>query len=86
MKKIFLKLFLICTFKDPNLAGNLTNLSENLFKKLNSAEFMEFVFSKSESVMNGCHGSHGRMSWMEDAHTSLKEDRSESHGWMSWMS
>ena len=26
MKMIFLKLFLICTFKDPNLAENLTNL------------------------------------------------------------
>ena len=40
----FLKLFLICTFKDPNLAEKLTNLAENLFKKLNSTEFMEFVF------------------------------------------
>ena len=37
MKMIFLKLFLICTFKDPNLVEHLT-------KKSNSAEFMEFVF------------------------------------------
>ena len=28
----FLKLFLICTFKDPNLAEKLTNLAENLKK------------------------------------------------------
>ena len=32
MKMILLKLFLICTFKDPNLAENLTNLAENLLK------------------------------------------------------
>ena len=44
---IFLKLFLICTFKDQNLAENLTNLAENLFLKLNSAEFVELVFSMS---------------------------------------
>ena len=37
MKMTFLKLFIIGMFKDPNLA-------ENLFKKLNSTEFMEFVF------------------------------------------
>ena len=47
MNMIFLTLVLICTFKDPNLAENLTNLSTNLFKKLNLAEFMELVFSKS---------------------------------------
>ena len=39
MKITFLKLFLLCTFKDPNLA--------EINKKFNSAEFMEFVFSKS---------------------------------------
>ena len=43
----FLKLFLICTFKDPNLAENL-NLGGKSFKNLNSTEFMEFVFSKSD--------------------------------------
>ena len=48
MKSTFLKLFLICTFKDPNLAEKLTNSTENLFKKLNFTEFMEFVFSRSD--------------------------------------
>ena len=48
MKITFLKLFLICTFKDPNLAEKFKKkMAENLFKKLNSTEFMEFVFSKS---------------------------------------
>ena len=28
----FLKVFLICTFKDPNLVEKLTNLAENLLK------------------------------------------------------
>ena len=28
----FFNLFLICTFKDPNLVENLTNLAENLWK------------------------------------------------------
>ena len=51
---IFLKLFLTCTFKDINLAENLTNLAENLFFKLNYAEFMEFVFSKSASTISFC--------------------------------
>ena len=32
MKIICLKLFLICTFKDPNLAEDLTNLAENLLR------------------------------------------------------
>ena len=41
---IFLELFLIWMFKDPNFAKNLTK-----FKILNSAEFMEFVFFKSAS-------------------------------------
>ena len=41
---VFLKLFLICMFKDPNLVENLTNLAEILLKKLNYAEFMELVF------------------------------------------
>ena len=44
----FLELFLVCTFKDPKLAEKSTNLAENQKKKLNSAEFMEFVFSKSD--------------------------------------
>ena len=34
MKMIFLKVFLTCTFKDPNLAEKFTNLAENLFKKV----------------------------------------------------
>ena len=50
MKMTFLKLFLICTFIDPNLAEKITNLAENLKKKLNSMEFMEFVFSRSVTV------------------------------------
>ena len=32
MNMIFLKLFLIYTFKDPNLTENLINLAENLLK------------------------------------------------------
>ena len=32
MKMIFLKLFVIGTFKDANLAEKLTNLAENLLK------------------------------------------------------
>ena len=47
MKMTFLKLFLICTFKDPKLVEKWTNFTENPKKKLNSAEFMEFVISKS---------------------------------------
>ena len=46
MKRILVKVFLICTFKDPNLAENFTNWGK-IFFKLNSAEFMEFFFSKS---------------------------------------
>ena len=46
MKMTILKIFLNCTFKDPNLAEKLTNLEETLKTKLNSPEFMEFVFSK----------------------------------------
>ena len=34
MKKIFFKLFLICTFKDPDLAEKFTYLAENIFFKL----------------------------------------------------
>ena len=49
MKIIFLKLFLICMFKDRNLAENLTNLED--FFLFNSAEFMEFVFSKSDHIL-----------------------------------
>ena len=37
------KVFLICMFEDANLAEKWTNLAE----KLNSIEFVEFVFSKS---------------------------------------
>ena len=48
MKLTFLKLFLICSFKESNLAGKRTNLAEISVKKLNSMEFMEFVFSKSD--------------------------------------
>ena len=44
----FLKLFLICSFKESNLAGKRTNLAQIPVKKLNSMEFMEFVFSKSD--------------------------------------
>ena len=44
------KVYLICTFKNPNLAEKLTNLMENLNKKLISTEFMEFIFSKSDMV------------------------------------
>ena len=35
MKIVFLKLFLICMFKDANLAEKLTNLAENLLKSWN---------------------------------------------------
>ena len=44
----FLKLFL-SMFKNPNLADIFKNLVEK--KKMNSAGFMEFVFSKSEAKM-----------------------------------
>ena len=47
MKMTFLKLFLIRTFKDPNLAEKLANFSEKTRRQLSSAEIMEFVFSKS---------------------------------------
>ena len=48
----FLKLFQICTFKSLNLAESFTNMAESFTnmaekeeeKKLNSVEFMEFVF------------------------------------------
>ena len=43
----FLKLFLSSMFKHPNLADIFKNLAE---KKLNSAEFMEIVFSKSAAI------------------------------------
>ena len=46
MKMIILKLFLICMFKDANFAEKFKNLVE----KLNSLEFIEFVFSKSVTV------------------------------------
>ena len=32
MKLLFLNLFLICMFKDANLAEKLPNLAENIFK------------------------------------------------------
>ena len=53
MKMIFLKLFLICTFEDPIMTENWTNLADNPKKKLNAAEFMEFVFSKSKIGLFG---------------------------------
>ena len=53
MKITFLKLFQICMFKNPNLADIFTNFAEKREKKLNSAEFMEFVFFKSGT---GHHG------------------------------
>ena len=43
---LFLKLFLICMFKDSRLAEKWINFAENTKKKY-FAEFMEFVFSKS---------------------------------------
>ena len=45
-----LKLFLICTFKKPNLADIFFKFAIKSYKMLNSAEFMEFVFSKSGLV------------------------------------
>ena len=42
-----LKSFLICTFKDPNLAKNFTNLAENLKKKLTPRSSWSSFFSKS---------------------------------------
>ena len=48
MKMTFLEVFLNCMFKDPKLAEKWTNLAENLNKQLNLAEFMEFVFFKSD--------------------------------------
>ena len=44
MKMTFLKLFLICMFKEPNLAEKKYKFGGKSFKKLNSAEFMEFFF------------------------------------------
>ena len=41
MKMPFLKLFLICRFKNLNLSKNLTE------KKISSMAFMKFVFSMS---------------------------------------
>ena len=43
----FFKLFLICPFKERNLAKKKDKFGGKSVKKLNSAEFMEFVFSKS---------------------------------------
>ena len=43
----FLKIFLIFTFKDANLADKFTNLAKKTYENLNSVEFMESVFSKS---------------------------------------
>ena len=47
MKMTILELFLVCSFKDPKLAEKWTNLEENPDKKINSTEFIKFVFSKS---------------------------------------
>ena len=46
LKMTFLNLFLVCTFKDPQLAEKLTKFAVNP-KKMNFAEFMEFVFCNS---------------------------------------
>ena len=43
----FIKLFFICTFKDPKLAKKINQFDGKSKKKLNSADFVEFVFSKS---------------------------------------
>ena len=49
MKMVFSKIFTICTCKDPNLAEKFTNFMENEGEKLNSIEFVEFVYSKSSA-------------------------------------
>ena len=43
----FLELFPICTFKDQKLANKIYQFGRKSKKKLNSTEFMEFIFSKS---------------------------------------
>ena len=39
--------YLLIALMDPKFAQKWTNLAENPKKKLNSAKFMKFVFSKS---------------------------------------
>ena len=41
---MFLKLFIICMFKDVNLAKKMKKNGGKYFFNLNSMEFMEFVF------------------------------------------
>ena len=44
MKMLFFKVFLICMFKDPNLAENLTNLAVNLLKNWTQRNSLSFFF------------------------------------------
>ena len=52
VKMVFIKLFLICTLKDKNVAENWTNLAESL-KKMGSAEPVEPAFCNTAHVR--CH-------------------------------
>ena len=52
MKMTFKKLFLICTFKDPKFGGKMYKFGVKSKRKLNSKEFMEFVFSKSGQTVD----------------------------------
>ena len=47
-----LELFLICTFKDPKLAGKWTNLAENPKKNLTPQSSWSLFFSKSVHTMH----------------------------------
>ena len=49
MKMIFLKLFLSCTFKDPNLAENLKNLAIFFFFNLTSQSSWSLFFPSLDS-------------------------------------
>ena len=49
-----LKVFLICMFKNPNLAEKINKFGRKSFLKLNSTKFMELVFSKSGCVICFC--------------------------------
>ena len=48
MTMTFLTLFLICMGKEPNMAVIKDKFNGKSFKKFITAEFMEFVFSKSD--------------------------------------
>ena len=52
MKMTFLKLFIICPFKEPNVEEKKGQIRGNFFFKLNSAEVMEFVFSRSDLYLS----------------------------------